>query len=250
MPPTAARPCSGSTASVSSVTDDRPHSPWRTRSAPPERPYVMTSSLRSPLEPPDIRDEGPGMRDEKGSSAKFSSLIPLPSSLAAGIYGIGAAVPERVLTNADLEQRVETSDEWIVSRTGISERRIVAEGQATSDLAGEAARRALDHAGVAAGDLDLVIVATITPDMPFPGVSNLVQDRLGARRAAAFDLGAGCSGFIYGLATGAQFIASGLFHRVLVIGADSLSRMVNWNDRSTCVLFGDGAGAAVLGPVP
>ncbi len=190
------------------------------------------------------------MRDEQGSSAKFSSLIPLPSSLAAGIYGIGAAVPERVLTNADLEQRVETSDEWIVSRTGISERRIVAEGQATSDLAGEAARRALDHAGVAAGDLDLVIVATITPAMPFPGVSNLGQDRLGARRAAAFDLAAGCSGFIYGLATGAQFIASGLFHRVLVIGADSLSRMVNWNDRSTCVLFGDGAGAAVLGPVP
>jgi 3-oxoacyl-[acyl-carrier-protein] synthase-3 len=159
-------------------------------------------------------------------------------------------VPDAILTNADLEERVDTSDEWIVTRTGISERRIVAPGQATSDLATEAARRALDHAGVAAADLDLVIVGTITPDMPFPAVSNLVQDRIGARRAAAFDLAAGCSGFIYGLATGAQFIASGLYRNVLVVGADALSRMVNWNDRSTCVLFGDGAGAAVLGPVP
>jgi 3-oxoacyl-[acyl-carrier-protein] synthase-3 len=158
-------------------------------------------------------------------------------------------VPERVLTNADLEELVETSDEWILTRTGISERRIVAEGQATSDLALEAGRRALAHAGVAAEELDLVIVATISPDMPFPAVSNLVQDRLGARRAAAFDLGAGCSGFIYALATGAQFIASGLYRRVLVIGADALSRVLNWSDRSTCVLFGDGAGAAVLGAV-
>ena len=228
----------------------------------------MTSSLRSPLEPPPEPIIAESLRSDSLSVTTSSTrsaggeatpwlragprghLITSSVALSAGIYGIGAAVPERVLTNADLEKRVETSDEWIVSRTGISERRIVAEGQATSDLAGEAARRALDHAGVAAGDLDLVIVATITPDMPFPGVSNLVQDRLGARRAAAFDLAAGCSGFIYGLATGAQFIASGLFHRVLVIGADSLSRMVNWNDRSTCVLFGDGAGAAVLGPVP
>jgi 3-oxoacyl-[acyl-carrier-protein] synthase-3 len=190
------------------------------------------------------------MRDEKRPAARPSSLIPHPSFLAAGICGIGAYVPEKILTNADLERLVETSDEWIVTRTGISERRIVGAGQATSDLATEAARRALAHAGVAAGDLDLIIVATITPDMPFPGVSNLVQDRIGARRAAAFDLGAGCSGFIYGLATGAQFIASGLYRHVLVVGADALSRMVNWNDRSTCVLFGDGAGAAVLGAVP
>jgi 3-oxoacyl-[acyl-carrier-protein] synthase III len=190
------------------------------------------------------------MRDEKRTSARPSSLISHPSPLAAGIYGIGAYVPEAILTNADLEQRVDTSDEWILTRTGIAERRIVAPGQATSDLATEAARRALDHAGVAAADLDLVIVGTITPDMPFPAVSNLVQDRIGASRAAAFDLGAGCSGFIYGLATGAQFIASGLYRYVLVVGADALSRMVNWEDRSTCVLFGDGAGAAVLGPVP
>ncbi len=180
-----------------------------------------------------------------------ASLVSRHAALpvSAGIYGLGAYVPERVLTNADLEKLVETSDEWILSRTGISERRIAAEDQATSDLAFEAARRALDHAGVSAGDLDLVIVATITPDMPFPGVSNLVQDRLGARRAAAFDLGAGCSGFIYALATGAQFITSGLYRHVLVIGADALSRVLNWSDRSTCVLFGDGAGAAVLGPV-
>jgi 3-oxoacyl-[acyl-carrier-protein] synthase III len=210
----------------------------------------MTLSLRSPLAPPTLRNEKRGMRDEKRTSARPSSLIPHPSPLAAGIYGIGAYVPKTVLSNADLEKLVETSDEWIVSRTGISERRIVAPGQATSDLATEAARRALDHAGLAATDLDLVIVGTITPDMPFPGVSNLVQDRIGVSRAAAFDLGAGCSGFIYGLATGAQFIASGLYRNVLVVGADALSRMVNWNDRSTCVLFGDGAGAAVLGPVP
>jgi 3-oxoacyl-[acyl-carrier-protein] synthase-3 len=167
----------------------------------------------------------------------------------AGICGIGAYVPDRVLTNADLEKLVETSDEWIVTRTGISERRIVGEGQATSDMAVEAARRALDNSGLSAADLDLVIVATITPDMPFPAVSSLVQDRIGATRAAAFDLGAGCSGFIYGLATATQFIQTGLYENVLVIGADALSTMVNWRDRSTCVLFGDGAGAAVLGPV-
>jgi 3-oxoacyl-[acyl-carrier-protein] synthase-3 len=172
-----------------------------------------------------------------------------PAIGGAGILGIGSDVPERVLTNADLEKLVETSDEWIMTRTGISERRILDEGQATSDLAVAAARRALAHAGVAPGEVDLVIVATITPDMPFPAVSNLVQDRIGAARAAAFDLGAGCSGFIYGLVTGAQFIQTGLYRHVLVIGADALSRVVNWQDRSTCVLFGDGAGAALLGPV-
>jgi 3-oxoacyl-[acyl-carrier-protein] synthase III len=198
----------------------------------------------------------------EGRNSLLSSLTPSPGSgavrprsitpsqvLGAGIYGIGSYVPDRVMTNADLEKLVETSDEWIITRTGISERRIVAEGQATSDLAIEAAQRALNHAGVAANELDLVIVATITPDMPFPAVSNIVQDRIGATRAAAFDLGAGCSGFIYGLATGAQFIQTGLYRHVLVVGADALSRMVDWSDRSTCVLFGDGAGAAVLGPV-
>src|SRR5713226_7282168 len=159
MPPTAAHPCSGSMASVSSVTDDQPHSPWRTRSAPPERPYVMTSSLRSPLEPPpepiiaeSVRSESLSVTTSSTRSAGGEAtpwlragprghLITSSAALSAGIYGIGAAVPERVLTNADLEKRVETSDEWIVSRTGISERRIVAEGQATSDLAAEAARR-------------------------------------------------------------------------------------------------------------
>src|SRR5437764_5335771 len=127
-------------------------------------------------------------------------------SLSAGIYGIGACVPDRVLTNADLEKMVETSDEWILTRTGISERRIIAAGEATSDLATAAGRRALEHAGLSPHDLDLIIVATVTPDMPFPAVSNLVQDRLGASLAAAFDLGAACSGFIYGLASDKQFI--------------------------------------------
>jgi 3-oxoacyl-[acyl-carrier-protein] synthase-3 len=192
------------------------------------------------------------MSAEEASPLVHSSLFARPSSppLSASIYGIGAYVPEAVMTNADLEKLVETSDEWIFTRTGISERRIVAAGEATSDLALHAARRALDHAGLSPSDLDLVIVATITPDMPFPAVSNLVQDRLGATRAAAFDLGAACSGFIYGLATAKQFIATGFYRHVLVIGADALSRVVNWSDRSTCVLFGDGAGAAVLGPAP
>jgi 3-oxoacyl-[acyl-carrier-protein] synthase-3 len=188
-------------------------------------------------------------RPVKRTSPSPGFLNAAGTLLGAGIYGIGAYVPDRVLTNADLAKLVETSDEWIVTRTGISQRRIIGEGQATSDMAIEAARRALEHAGVAATDLDLVIVATITPDMPFPAVSNLVQDRIGATRAAAFDLGAGCSGFIYGLATAAQFIQTGLYQNVLVVGADALSTMVNWRDRSTCVLFGDGAGAAVLGPV-
>jgi 3-oxoacyl-[acyl-carrier-protein] synthase-3 len=167
----------------------------------------------------------------------------------AGIYGIGSYLPERILTNADLEQMVETSDEWILTRTGISERRLVGENEATSDLALGAARRALEHAGLAPTDLDLVIVATVTPDMLFPSVSSIVQDRLGATRAGAFDLGAACSGFIYGLATAAQFVQTGLYRHVLVVGADALSRWVNWKDRTTCVLFGDGAGAAVVGPV-
>jgi 3-oxoacyl-[acyl-carrier-protein] synthase III len=168
---------------------------------------------------------------------------------AVGIAGVGGHVPDRVLTNFDLEKMVDTSDEWIVTRTGISERRIVAEGEATSDLSVGAARRAIEDAGIAAADLDLVIVATVSPDAPFPAVASIVQDAIGADRAAAFDLAAGCSGFIYGLATGAQFIASGLYERVLVVGADCLSRLVDWRDRSTCVLFGDGAGAVVLEPV-
>jgi 3-oxoacyl-[acyl-carrier-protein] synthase-3 len=167
---------------------------------------------------------------------------------SAGIVGVGSHVPERVLTNADLEKIVDTSDEWIVTRTGISERRIVADDQATSDLAIVAARRALEHAGVAPSDLDLVVVGTVSPDSAFPSVASIVQDAIGASRAAAFDVGAGCSGFIYALAAGAQFVASGIYDRVLVVGADCLSRLVDWGDRSTCVLFGDGAGAVVLEP--
>jgi 3-oxoacyl-[acyl-carrier-protein] synthase III len=166
-----------------------------------------------------------------------------------GILGLGSHVPERVLSNRDLEEIVETSNDWIVSRTGILERRIAAPEQMTSDLACGAAERALADAGLTGDDIDLVIVATVTGDYPFPATSSIVQHRVGASRASAFDLGAGCSGFIYALAAGAQFVQTGFYRHVLVIGAETLSRIVNWRDRATCVLFGDGAGAAVLGPV-
>jgi len=170
--------------------------------------------------------------------------------LSVGILGVGRYSPERRLTNRDLEQMVDTSDEWIVTRTGIRERRIAAPHEATSDLAYEAAVRALNAAGVAAEDVDLIIVATITPDMFFPSTACLVQDRLGARHAAAFDVSAACSGFIYALATASGMIATGLYRNALVIGAECLSRVTDYSDRNTCILFGDGAGAAVLGPVP
>jgi len=162
------------------------------------------------------------------------------------IAGVGSFVPSRILTNADLENLVDTSDEWITSRTGIKERRIAAENEFTSDMAAHAARRALNMAGVSAQQVDLVIVATITPDMPFPATACLVQQKIGAPRAAAFDLEAACSGFIYGLEIGQQFIMSRTYNTVLVIGAEKLSSIVDWTDRNTCVLFGDGAGAAVL----
>lgn len=163
--------------------------------------------------------------------------------------GLGSCVPERVLTNADLERMVDTTDEWIRTRTGIRERRIADPDTATSDLAAVAAQRALDEAGVAAADVDLIIVATVTPDMPFPATACIVQDRLGARKAAAFDLETACSGFVYALAAGAQFIEAGVYDTVLVIGAETLSKIVDWSDRRTCVLLGDGAGAVVLRPV-
>lgn len=168
----------------------------------------------------------------------------------AGIVGLGTYVPERILTNQDLEQMVDTSDEWIRTRTGIRERRVAGEDQAASDLAVLAAQRALDDAGISPQELDLIIVATNTPDMLFPATACLVQDRLGAGQAGAFDLLAGCTGFIYALAVGSQFIAAGGAGTVLIIGAEILSRITNWRDRNTCVLFGDGAGAAVLRPVP
>ncbi len=167
-----------------------------------------------------------------------------------GIIGIGSYAPEKVVTNKDLEKIVETSDEWIVSRTGIKQRHIAELGVATSDLAAQAAEKALLNAGVAADEIDLIIVATATPDMLFPSTACLVQDKIKASKAAAFDLSAGCSGFAYGLVTGSQFIKAGLYKKVLVIGAETLSTILDWNDRNTCVLFGDGAGAVVLGEVP
>ena len=162
------------------------------------------------------------------------------------ITGVGSYIPERVVTNADLEKLVDTSDEWITTRTGIKSRHIAAADQFTSDLAVEAARRAMKMAGITAEDLQLIIVATITPDMPFPSTACLVQKKLGARQIPAFDLEAACSGFIYGLEIGQQFILSRSYDTVLVIGAEKLSSIVDWQDRNTCVLFGDGAGAAIL----
>ena len=162
------------------------------------------------------------------------------------ITGVGSYVPAKILTNADLEKMVETSDEWIITRTGIKERRMAAKDEFTSDMAAHAAQRAMKMAGVTADQIDLIIVATITPDMPFPATACLVQQKIGARRAAAFDLEAACSGFIYGLEIGQQFIMSRTYDTVLVIGAEKLSSIVDWKDRNTCVLFGDGAGAAVL----
>ena len=169
-----------------------------------------------------------------------------PHLRTVSITGVGSWVPERVLTNADLERMVDTSDEWITSRTGIRERRIAAAGETTSDMAVKAGRRALERAGVAAENIDLIIVATITPDMPFPSTACLVQQKLGASRAAAFDIEAACSGFVYALDIASHFVASHTYETVLVIGAEKMSSVVDWTDRNTCVLFGDGAGAAVL----
>ena len=163
----------------------------------------------------------------------------------ARIAGWGKYAPERILTNHDIERMVDTSDEWIVSRTGIRERRIVADHEGTASMALAAAREALCCAGVEGSSVELIIVATVSPDYQFPAVACLLQAALGAR-AGAFDLQAGCSGFVYGLVTGYQFIQSGLYRRVLVVGADTLSRVLDWTDRSTCVLFGDGAGAIYL----
>lgn len=167
----------------------------------------------------------------------------------AGILGIGSYVPEKILSNSDLEQMMDTSDEWIVSRTGIKERRIASDEQDTSHLAYEAAVEALKDADVKAEELDLILVATVTPDMSFPSVSCIIQERLGAKNAAAMDISAACAGFIYGVVTATQFVNSGTYKRILVIGAEKLTKIVNWEDRNTAVLFGDGAGAAVIGPV-
>jgi 3-oxoacyl-[acyl-carrier-protein] synthase-3 len=162
------------------------------------------------------------------------------------ISAVGSYVPEKVVTNADLEKMVETTDEWITTRTGIKERRMAAEDEYTSDIATKAALKAMERAGVTAEQIDLIIVATITPDMPFPATACLVQAKLGAKKAAAFDLEAACSGFIYALEVGQQFIMSRTYNTVLVIGAEKLSSIIDWSDRNTCVLFGDGAGAVIL----
>ncbi len=170
------------------------------------------------------------------------------NSVRAKISSIGAYVPPRLLTNADLETMVATNDEWITERTGIRERHIVDPGTATSDLATEAARICLARRGLAATDVDAIIVATVTPDMMFPATACIVQEKLGATGAWGFDLSAACSGFLYALQIGAKLIESGAHKAVLVIGADVMSSIVDYNDRSTCILFGDGAGAALLEP--
>ncbi|HSE00594.1 MAG TPA: beta-ketoacyl-ACP synthase III [Burkholderiales bacterium] len=162
------------------------------------------------------------------------------------IVGTGSYLPQKVLTNRDLELAVDTTDEWIYTRTGIRQRHIAADGEKTSDLALEASRNALRAAGIAAGDLDLIVMATTTPDMVFPSTACLLQAKLGARNCPAFDVQAVCSGFVYGLSTADSFMRTGQYRNALVVGAEIYSRILDWSDRSTCVLFGDGAGAVVL----
>lgn len=166
--------------------------------------------------------------------------------MASIIIGTGSKIPEKVIHNKELERFVNTSDEWIRTRTGIVERHIAGEGETNSSLATEAARRALEMAGLSPEEIDLIIVATLTPDMPMPSVACLVQNELGAKKAGAFDLSATCSGFLYGLTIADQFVRHKPSQKILVIGSEVLSKRVNWKDRSTCVLFGDGAGAVVL----
>jgi 3-oxoacyl-[acyl-carrier-protein] synthase-3 len=172
--------------------------------------------------------------------------MPAINLVRSRIAGLGHYLPERVLTNAELEKMVDTSDQWIRERTGIVERHVAAPHETSSSLAVNAARMALERARLSGDDIDLVIAATTTPDGLFPSVASIVQDRIGAVRAGAFDVNAACVGFLSALAAGSQFIATGSYRRVLVVGTEVLSRIVNWEDRSTCVLFGDGAGAVVL----
>lgn len=167
----------------------------------------------------------------------------------AGIVGIGRYLPEKIVTNHDLEKRMDTSDEWIRTRTGIEERRIAADDVDTSDMAFAAAQKAIENAGITAEEIDLILVATVTPDTPFPSVSCRIQERLGATKAAAMDVSAACAGFMYGIVTAKQFIESEVYKYVLVVGVEKLSKITDWNDRNTAVLFGDGAGAAIIGQV-
>src|SRR5271169_5736340 len=168
--------------------------------------------------------------------------------IPAKITGVSGYAPPRVMTNQDLEKLVDTNDEWIRTRTGIRERHVVEGGVATSHLATEAARRVLHQTGTAAEDIELIVVASVTPDMMFPATACLVQDRIGAKRAWGFDLSAACSGFAYALTVGAQFVGSGAHKKVLVIGSDKMSSILDYTDRATCILFGDGAGAVLLEP--
>ncbi len=165
---------------------------------------------------------------------------------AIGIVGTGKFVPTKVLTNADLEKMVDTSDEWIITRTGIKERRIAGEGIAAAFMGAEAAKEALENAHIDPNNVDLIIVATITPDMQFPSTACLIQSRIGANRAASFDIGAACSGYVYGIAIAEQFIKSGSYKNALVVGTEKMTSITDWKDRNTCVLFGDGAGACVM----
>lgn len=169
--------------------------------------------------------------------------------IKVGFLGLGYYVPPKVLTNADLEKMVDTTDEWIVTRTGIKERRIAAENISTSDLAKEAALKAIKNANLAPTDIELIIVATITPDMSFPSTACVLQNKIGAKNAACFDISAACAGYLYAIAIAEQFIKADIYKNALVIGAEKLSSITDWEDRNTCVLFGDGAGAAVLGKV-
>ncbi|MBT3192956.1 MAG: ketoacyl-ACP synthase III, partial [Verrucomicrobia bacterium] len=168
------------------------------------------------------------------------------SKASVAIVGTGAYLPERILTNAELEEMVDTTDEWIVTRTGMRERRIAGEDESTSVMAAGAAKQALASAGLEGSDVDLIIVGTVTPDMPFPSTACLVQDALGAKKALCFDLEAACSGFLYAMEVGRGMLLSGLYETALVIGAEKMSTVTDWEDRATCVLFGDGAGAVVL----
>ena len=199
-----------------------------------------------------LRMTEPAVRHSSPNPSKYLSPHPqeflLTKPIRAKISALGTYVPPRVLTNADLEKMVDTNNEWIMARVGIRERHIAEKGVATSDLAVEAAKKALAQRGLAPTDIDAIIVGTVTPDMFFPATACLVQDKLGAKGAWGFDISAACSAFLYSVQVGAQFIGSGSHKRVLVIGADVMSSIIDYADRATCVIFGDGAGAAILEP--
>ncbi|MFQ6609531.1 MAG: beta-ketoacyl-ACP synthase III [Fidelibacterota bacterium] len=171
-----------------------------------------------------------------------------PHKILANITALGMYLPEKILSNAELERMVDTSDEWIQSRTGIRERRIVAQGEATAQMSELAVNRLLENRGISAEEIEVIIVATVTPDMMFPSTAALIQDRIGAKNAWGFDLSGACSGFLFALQTGAQMIETGRYKKVLVIGADTMSSIIDYSDRNTCILFGDGAGAVLLEP--